>query len=569
MLYFLTYSWMKESVFVVKLEDLLQLPLYRHAEVAAGKAGVSRSVQSVNMMDAPDIIDFLKPDELLLTTAYAMKDQPDALYRLVSDMAACGCAGLGLKTKRFLQEIPADVLELAERLAFPVIELPLDVSLGDLLNEALGFILETRTSEMRYALEMHRRFSGLVMEGKGIAEVIEALSMQLKVPVLLIDYKYSCYAQSRSVKDRIPEAIVRHLEQTVKEFVSLESGSVTLGLTGLQDSSLREISVLTIRTPPFVCYLILFGSTEEPVEGHFSKLVTEQAINVIGFEMMKIQAVKERSRRFKNEFFSDLVEGLVRSEQEMMNRGKNYGIIDGSAFQCIVGKLDTVSAPAARIPLTEERVHKDRDAMYSFMKRSLQIPEVPFVLFTKNDLFVFILMPSPLTLPSVLERKVLEQLSGLQSALRRKSGTSLSFGVGRLFEKVSDIPHAYKEACDALQTGYTLKKTAFIHTYSAKDTMDLLRRIPNEDLRVFFTETFRRLLETDEQEDLMNTLRTFLESHCQIAETAKKMYLHRNTIIYRLQKCEDLTRRSLKDPTDTIRLRIGFLIEALLAESRT
>jgi purine catabolism regulator len=63
----------------------------------------------------------------------------------------------------------------------------------------------------------------------------------------------------------------------------------------------------------------------------------------------------------------------------------------------------------------------------------------------------------------------------------------------------------------------------------------------------------------------MQTLRIYVENEGQIAETAKRLFLHRNTVIYRLDKCEKLTRRNLKDPSDTIRIRLAFHMEPLLS----
>ena len=66
---------------------------------------------------------------------------------------------------------------------------------------------------------------------------------------------------------------------------------------------------------------------------------------------------------------------------------------------------------------------------------------------------------------------------------------------------------------------------------------------------------------------LLQTLSVYLETHCQLAETAKRLYIHRNTVIYRLEKCEEIIGRSLKDPEETLRLRMAFRIKALLPEN--
>ena len=68
------------------------------------------------------------------------------------------------------------------------------------------------------------------------------------------------------------------------------------------------------------------------------------------------------------------------------------------------------------------------------------------------------------------------------------------------------------------------------------------------------------LLPLDEQTMLLETLYVYLESHCQISETAKRLFVHRNTVIYRLEKCSTLLKKDLKDPEVTIQLRLALRI---------
>lgn len=89
--------------------------------------------------------------------------------------------------------------------------------------------------------------------------------------------------------------------------------------------------------------------------------------------------------------------------------------------------------------------------------------------------------------------------------------------------------------------------------------------IPVDDLKKFCTYTLQNLahLPRDDQ-GLIHTLSVYLETHCQISETAKRLYVHRNTVIYRLEKCEELLGKSLKDADTTLRLRLALRIQMLL-----
>src|SRR5687768_4084189 len=140
----------------MKMSELLKIPILSNAKIAAGKNGIGRSVQTVNMMDAPDIIQFLKPNELLVTTAYFIRDNPTEMVKLVRYMAKNNCSGLGIKTRRFLHSIPSEVIKIANEENLPLIELPLEHSLGEIVNESLSYILARQTKELQFAINTQR-----------------------------------------------------------------------------------------------------------------------------------------------------------------------------------------------------------------------------------------------------------------------------------------------------------------------------------------------------------------------------------------------------------------------------
>lgn len=548
----------------MKLDELFRIPIFQHAKIVAGHRGAHRNVTSVNMMDAPDIIDFLKPDELLLTTAYAIKDHPGALETLVRRMAEHGCAGLGIKTKRFLSEIPANVLRMADILDFPIVELPLDQALGDMLSESLSFILEKKTEELRFALDTHQSFSQMVMKGKGLPEIIASLAGLLECPVLLLDSKPEPISFSVHFQHPPYQGVIPQILRFVREHADSDPAARHFCL--LEPTAIRPLEVFAcpIKTDrPQGC---LFVMNPELKTTPLPQLAIEQAANILGFEMMKRQAVKERSRRYKNEFFSDLVEGRVASEQEIINRGKNYGLLNPpSPYICVVARMDeTADGPNSPESRPAEDIYARRDDLYAQLKLEFSEEGLPFVMFTKND--QFILLVSVQRTESG-EKTLLRRLSTVQEQLYRRLAVPLSIGVGTPVEQLIDIPLTYSQASDALQAGYSANKRLFVQSYRAKETADLLRLINNEDLVEFWRDSFMDLLnrEEKEKEELMKTLRVYLDNQCQIAETAKQLYIHRNTVIYRLEKCEQLTRRRLRDPGDSLRLRIAFVIDSFLA----
>ncbi|MFD9628123.1 PucR family transcriptional regulator [Peribacillus muralis] len=114
------------------VEKALKLPALNQVEVIGGKQGLARVISSVSIMDHPDI-SWIKRGELLLTTGYVFKDDLDAQINLVRELSKRGSAGLAIKIKRFLSTIPPGMVEEANKCKLPLLEIPYETPLSDLL----------------------------------------------------------------------------------------------------------------------------------------------------------------------------------------------------------------------------------------------------------------------------------------------------------------------------------------------------------------------------------------------------------------------------------------------------
>ena len=112
----------------VRLRDILNIELLAGVEVIAGESGMDKVITSVNVMEVPDIIDWVRPGELLLTTAYSFADNVEALNTLIPLLVEKGVCGMGIKVKRYIDELPQSVLKTTNKLDFPIIKIPKDVS---------------------------------------------------------------------------------------------------------------------------------------------------------------------------------------------------------------------------------------------------------------------------------------------------------------------------------------------------------------------------------------------------------------------------------------------------------
>lgn len=536
----------------MKVAELLNLPSLPGMKVIAGESGMEREVQTVNMMDAPDIIDFLKPNEFLVTTAYHVKDQPLLLLTLIEAMAKQGCAALGIKTRRYLKEIPEDILHLANELSLPIIDLPADLSLGEITNLTLRAILDQRANELMYAMETHKQFTNLIIRGKGIHKLLDHLSNMIEYPITLVDkyLKPMIYPHRSSPIF----SIIKKMSHEGFNFQATKASFFSFSIISNQ----QTYTVFPIYLDGRIFgYLTISGEIKS--SDNLITLTIEQATNVISFALMKEHALKQHDRNIRNEFFLHVLDGSFSSQEEIINRAKEFSLHNEQTYICAVGKIDET-----HVSKNYTQQQEKADSVYAFLEEELLESTLPIHLFTKGKKCILLY---EVTKDSTQALQYVESsLQSLQRVTKSQFDCTISFGVSHMTPKFLQIKHSFKEANDSLKEGGLSKKTEYIQTFRTKDIMELLRIIPEEDLQNFHKFALQGFskISNEEQQPLLQTLSVYLETHCQISETAKRLFVHRNTVVYRLEKCEELLGKSLKDSETTMQIRLALRINTLL-----
>lgn len=112
----------------------------KKCRLIAGKEGLNRVIRCVDAMEIPDISEWLQPGEFLVTTGYVLKDDEEALVRVVEALAEKEGSGLAVKT-RFIGKISKLAVKKAEELAIPIFEMPADMPTIDLTEPLVRRII--------------------------------------------------------------------------------------------------------------------------------------------------------------------------------------------------------------------------------------------------------------------------------------------------------------------------------------------------------------------------------------------------------------------------------------------
>ena len=172
-----------EPALGLRVREVLGAATLAGARVLAGASGLDRIVRRLNVMEVPDILPWVKPHELLLTTGYPLREDPGALVDLVAELDARGLAALAIKLHRYLDAVPPQMLAEADRRGFPIIEFPAGVGFDDVLNEVLSELLNRQAAVLARSEEVHRALVSVVLAGGDLTDLAAELARILAGPV--------------------------------------------------------------------------------------------------------------------------------------------------------------------------------------------------------------------------------------------------------------------------------------------------------------------------------------------------------------------------------------------------
>ena len=128
-------------------------------------------------------------------------------------------------------------------------------------------------------------------------------------------------------------------------------------------------------------------------------------------------------------------------------------------------------------------------------------------------------------------------------------------GIGTCVTGIKELAHSFKEAQVALEVGKVF------------DTEKTIIRLPTTLCDMFLKEVFKRgSIESLDQETLF-TIQKFFENNLNVSETSRKLFVHRNTLVYRLEKIKKLTGLDLREFDDAIVFKVALMVNKYLASS--
>ncbi|MBE5919125.1 MAG: hypothetical protein E7272_04700 [Pseudobutyrivibrio ruminis] len=126
--------------------------------------------------------------------------------------------------------------------------------------------------------------------------------------------------------------------------------------------------------------------------------------------------------------------------------------------------------------------------------------------------------------------------------------------------KFTELPTSYKDIVLAMHIGNIFKSSDHIYSYSTLGLGRLLYNIPADEVETYLNNHINSDLLSSLDAETLNLLEAFFDNDLSLAETSRKMFIHRNTLIYRLDKFADLTGYDVRKFSDAITVKLSLML---------
>jgi purine catabolism regulator len=506
----------------VTVKDLLgvrDLPL----RLVAGESGTGRPIRWVHVSELEDPTPWLKGGEIVLTTGMGVGATPAKQRAYVKRLADAGLAGLGFGLGFSHGRVPKALRTAAERIDFPLFEVPFPVPFIAITEAIFTRILAEQYETLQRAVDAEHVLTRAVMDGKGVEGIAGSLAGVVRGWALLLDlHGTALVATSRAASLRA-DRVWEELRGSRPEATNF---SITLVDRG------HHVWVQPVGAQGHVEAFLAVGKPDQPSQ--LDRIVAGHALSLFAIELAKAKAVADAQRKLQGDFLDELAAGSLAPAAAARELAR-FGF-DREGEVAVVA-LEGGEPDALAIAVGDRCAREGGGFLIS-----------------SHAAGVHVLLPVG----------VESDLADMTKAVGDRLGQEVRAGRGGP-AAIDEVGRSLREAKYALQVcrleGWTEAGFEDLGSYRL-----LLSMADPGALRAFADSMLAPLVAYDHEQsgDLIGSLQAFLHHNARWESAAAQLYVHRHTLRYRMRKVEELTGRDLASSFDRMEFWLALRARDLL-----
>ncbi|MBE7033340.1 MAG: PucR family transcriptional regulator [Ruminococcaceae bacterium] len=154
--------------------------------------------------------------------------------------------------------------------------------------------------------------------------------------------------------------------------------------------------------------------------------------------------------------------------------------------------------------------------------------------------------------------------SQIVNTVTSEAMVNIHLGIGTVASNIKDIAKSYKEARIALEVGKVFDSDKYIMNYENLGIARLIYQLPTTLCELFLSEVFKKDSIDSLDQETLYTIQKFFENNLNVSETSRQLYVHRNTLVYRLDKVKKITGLDLRLFDHAIVFKVALMVKKYL-----
>lgn len=478
-------------------------------------------------------------------------DSRITLAEVIQRLAEAGVGAVAVVVK---DEVSPAAVAVANDQQVSLLSLPDDVSLAGVERAVNKLILNQSAQLTERAIEIQRQLTRLAAENRDLNSLLQVMARATTKPVVIHDDAGVLMAQvypNVSRRGGGGRAILQTLPYGAFQNWLDHDAPVTQG--AIVTSPIGYTTVLKVEKR-VAGYLSLVDKGENLDE--FDRLVLAYGADVCAIELAKNRAIASAVEQARGDWVQMWLSGTPADDDLLTTRAQQSGFERDTVY--LVAVFRAAAANGQPLPV---------ESLISLVRDDMARRQIDGAVGQYVDVIVALY---PLENPSYTTRirAIVEELRA-QLAARTPSGL-VTAGISRPVTGLRELREGYREAKDALSIAQELgdlEKSTFYGDLKLYQLLLALKDRNLEHLRRFYEGTLGPLVEHDDrrQSDLVRTLTGFFEANGNLARAAQDLDVHRNTLVYRLERISELTELDLNDADNRLILHLALKIKRVLA----
>ena len=545
------------------VQDMLDMKLFQEANLLWGEKGLGQEIRGVTIIESPDIVRFISGGEVLLTGLNAFQNcSPDEFRNYIEELAKKKVSALVIKRGRtvdFMQEKMVIIREYSNNTETPVIEIPFEMPFRDILNTIMEHLFNEEVIRLKYFKTTHDNFTALSLSfhsmENGVQRIVDILSKLIGNPIALFNQNLECQA---TTDKRIQQF---EIQPDAKEYTLdfYSNYKYRRQEISLEDS--QKIGQYLVRLNVMYnarMYLVI-TELEHPVSD-MDFIAVENAVTALKQELFRQNSLADLEKKFQSDIMNNILNGKVHSIQELRRDSSLLGISMDASYRIV----------AFNLGYGMNQVDLNDTVKYTNILNNAIAIEFPNVKIQNDMDKVIVIQEVDATKKQEEYRQELKEI--VMKIQKRVASTKKDLkvraGVGRMVEGIEHIPDSFKEATDSLMFIDILGDEnedgqSKIMIFSDMGIFKLLCQLSDEkEMMEYVPESLQKLYHYKKQQrqDLILTLKTYLEHNQNLTKTAQDLYIHYKTAAYRIERISQITGIDFDNPNEVLSVRIGLVV---------